>query len=62
MRYADAYSLRPRPEIPRKLDVLRRHCEAEARDYDPIEKTCVFAFDVGEDGSKLEYLCHEIVT
>ena len=51
-RYADACSLRPRPELPEKLEVLRRHCEAEGRDYDAIEKTCVFAFDVGEDGSR----------
>ena len=52
-RYADACSLRPSPEIPRKLDVLRRHCEAESRDYDSIEKTCAFAFDVGERGEKV---------
>jgi F420-dependent oxidoreductase-like protein len=52
-RYADACSLRPSPEIPRKLDVLRRHCEAEGRDYDSIEKTCAFAFDVGENGEKV---------
>ena len=32
-RYADACSLRPSPEIPKKLDVLRRHCEAEGREY-----------------------------
>jgi F420-dependent oxidoreductase-like protein len=51
-RYADACSLRPKPELPEKLVVLRRHCEAEGRDYDAIEKTCVFAFDVGEDGSR----------
>ena len=51
-RHADACSLRPSPEIPNKLEVLRRHCEAEGRDYDSIEKTCAFAFDVGEDGSK----------
>ncbi len=51
-RYADACSLRPRPEIPSKLDVLRRHCEEEGRDYDEIEKTCAFAFDVGERGEK----------
>jgi F420-dependent oxidoreductase-like protein len=55
-RYADACSLRPTPEIPRKLDVLRRHCEAEGRDYEKIEKTCAFAFDVGEDGSKADEL------
>ena len=51
-RYADACSLRPKPELPEKLEVLRRHCEAEGRDYEAIEKTCVFAFDVGEDGSR----------
>jgi F420-dependent oxidoreductase-like protein len=52
-RYADACSLRPSPEIPKKLDVLHRHCEAEGRDYDSIEKTCAFAFDVGERGEKV---------
>jgi F420-dependent oxidoreductase-like protein len=52
-RYADACSLRPSPEIPKKLDVLRRHCEAEGRDYEEIEKTCAFAFDVGENGEKV---------
>ena len=49
-RYADACNLQPGPQIPRKLEALRRHCEAEGRDYDAIEKTCAFAFDVGEDG------------
>jgi F420-dependent oxidoreductase-like protein len=53
-RYADACSLRPKPEIPQKLDVLRRHCEAEGRDYDEIEKTCAFAFDVGENGERVD--------
>ena len=49
-RYADACSLRPSPEVPKKLDVLRRHCEAEGRDYDEIEKSCAFAFDGGDNG------------
>jgi F420-dependent oxidoreductase-like protein len=53
-RYADTCSLRPSPEIPRKLAVLRRHCEDEGRDYEEIEKTCAFAFDVGESGEKVE--------
>ena len=52
VRYADACNSRPSPEIQIKLDALRRHCEIESRDYDSIEKTCAFAFDVGEDGSK----------
>jgi F420-dependent oxidoreductase-like protein len=51
-RYADACSLRPTPELPRKLDVLRKHCDAEGRDFEAIEKTCAFRFDVGDDGSK----------
>lgn len=51
-RYADACNLRPGPDIPRKLDVLRGHCEAEGRDYGKIEKTCMFVFDVGEGGEK----------
>jgi alkanesulfonate monooxygenase SsuD/methylene tetrahydromethanopterin reductase-like flavin-dependent oxidoreductase (luciferase family) len=53
-RYADACNLEPSPEIPHKLDVLRRHCEAERRDYDAIEKTCAFGFDVGENGEKVD--------
>lgn len=44
-RYADACNLYPIPGIPHKLDVLRRHCEDEGRDYDEIEKTCMLRFD-----------------
>jgi F420-dependent oxidoreductase-like protein len=59
-RYADACSLRPSPEIPRKLDVLRRHCEAEGRDYEEIEKTCAFAFDIGENSEKVGELIGQL--
>lgn len=59
-RYADACSLRPSPEIPRKLEVLRRHCEADGRDYYSIEKTCAFAFDAGEGGEKVEELIGQL--
>ena len=59
-RYADACSLRPRAEIPEKLDILRRHCEAEGRNYEEIEKTCAFAFDVGEDGQKVGQLLGQL--
>lgn len=52
-RYADACNLRPGPEIPRQLDLLRRYCEDEGRDYDAIEKTCPFRFDVGDDGANV---------
>ncbi len=58
--YADACNLSPGPEIPRKLEILQKHCEAEGRDYNAIEKTCAFAFDVGEDGSKVGELLRQL--
>jgi F420-dependent oxidoreductase-like protein len=51
-KYADACNLFPTPDMARKLDVLRAHCDAEGRDYDEITKTCYFIFDVGEKGEK----------
>ena len=51
-RYAQACNLFPGPDLARKLDVLRAHCDAEGRDYDEIEKTCYFNFDTGEKGEK----------
>ena len=59
-RYADACSLRPGPQVTDKLDVLRRHCEVEDRDYSSIEKTCAFAFDVGEGGEKVDELIRQL--
>jgi F420-dependent oxidoreductase-like protein len=50
-RYADACNLFPGPQVAHKLQVLRRHCDTEGRDYDTIEKTCLFTFDVGQGGS-----------
>jgi F420-dependent oxidoreductase-like protein len=49
-RYAQACNLFTGPELSHKLDVLREHCETEGRDYDEIEKTCYFPFDVGTKG------------
>ena len=51
-QYAQACNLFPGPDLARKLDVLRGHCEAVGRDYDEIEKTCYFIFDVGPGGEK----------
>ena len=59
-RYADACNLQPGPQISKKLEILRQHCEAEGRDYNAIEKTCMFAFDVGEDGSKVGELLGQL--
>jgi len=51
-KYAQACNLFPGPDLARKLDVLRAHCDAEGRDYDEIEKTCYFIFDTGGKGEK----------
>ena len=59
-RYADACNIRPTPEIPRQLELLRRLCEQEGRDYDGIEKTAPFGFDVGPDGSKIGELLGQL--
>jgi F420-dependent oxidoreductase-like protein len=38
-KYADACNIFDSEELPRKLEVLREHCEREGRDYAEIEKT-----------------------
>ena len=53
-RYAQACNLFPSPELGHKLDVLRKHCETEGRDYDEIEKTVMFPLDPGDGGSNVE--------
>ena len=53
-RYADACNIFGHlgPDgVKHKLDVLRAHCQTEGRDYDEIEKTALFAFNPGADGS-----------
>jgi F420-dependent oxidoreductase-like protein len=52
--YAQACNLFPGPDLAHKLDVLRGHCEAVGRDYDEIEKTCYFLYDVGSKGEKAQ--------
>src|SRR5882757_952351 len=49
-QYADACNLFPGPQLPHKLDVLRRHCEDVGRDYDQISKTSVHHVKPGADG------------
>jgi F420-dependent oxidoreductase-like protein len=55
-QYADACSLRPSPDIPRKLDVLRDHCTRAGTDFDRIERTCAFAFSADDGGPATEEL------
>jgi alkanesulfonate monooxygenase len=55
-KYAQACNLFPGPELERKLDVLRGHCETEGRDYDEIEKTVMMPLDPGANGEKVDEL------
>jgi F420-dependent oxidoreductase-like protein len=59
-RYGDACNIRPSPEIPRQLELLRQMCEREGRDYDAIEKTAPFSFDVGPNGSKAREVVEQL--
>jgi F420-dependent oxidoreductase-like protein len=59
-QYGDACNIRPGPEISHKLEVLKRHCESVGRNYDEIERTCPFLFDVGEDGAKADALIEQL--
>ena len=49
-KYAQACNLFSSPDLGHKLDVLREHCEREGRNYDEIEKTAYYAYDVGDKG------------
>jgi F420-dependent oxidoreductase-like protein len=52
-RYAQSCNLFPGPDLAHKLDVLRGHCEREGRNYDEIEKTVIFPFNVGPNGERV---------
>jgi hypothetical protein len=59
-RYGDACNLYPMPDMPHKLEVLRRHCDEEGRDFDEIEKTCAWVFNVGPNGEKVGELLEKL--
>jgi F420-dependent oxidoreductase-like protein len=53
-QYADACNLFGSADVAHKLDVLRSHCEDVGRDYDTIEKTVLYNFDLGPDGENVD--------
>src|SRR5690606_28893024 len=65
-QYADACNVFDIPDggvtVKRKLDVLRRHCEAVGRDYDEIEKTLSTRYVPGESGAEFAERCARFET
>jgi len=59
-RYGDACSLYPGPDLARKLDVLRAHCDAEGRDYDEITKTCYYFFHLGRNLERADQIIDDL--
>ena len=59
-QYADACNLFPGPDLERKLDVLRGHCEAVGRDYAEIQKTVMGPIDPGPNGEKVDELLADL--
>jgi alkanesulfonate monooxygenase SsuD/methylene tetrahydromethanopterin reductase-like flavin-dependent oxidoreductase (luciferase family) len=66
-RYADACNVFDIPDggktIRRKLDVLRKHCDAIGRPYEEIEKTVSTRLNPGEDADAFSARCtalHEL--
>ena len=59
-RYGDACNLKPGPEIPRQLELLKRLCDEAGTDYDAIEKTAPFGFDVGDRGEKVPQVLEQL--
>jgi alkanesulfonate monooxygenase SsuD/methylene tetrahydromethanopterin reductase-like flavin-dependent oxidoreductase (luciferase family) len=63
-RHADACNVFDIPDggrtVRHKLDVLRRHCEAERRDYDEIEKTISTRLTPGESAGAFAARCREL--
>ena len=59
-QYAQACNLFPGPDLARKLDVLRQHCADVGRDYDEIDKTCYFLYDVGAKGENAQQVVDQL--
>src|SRR5947207_6346540 len=59
-KYGDACNIPPSPELPQKLELLKRLCDEAGRDYGAIERTVPFAFDPGPDGSKVPELLGQL--
>jgi F420-dependent oxidoreductase-like protein len=55
-KYADACNLFVGPDLERKLEVLRKHCDDVGRNYDEVTKTVMGPLDPGRQGEKVPEL------
>jgi alkanesulfonate monooxygenase len=59
-QYANACNLFPTPDLERKFDILRQHCQDVGRDYDEIEKTVMFPLVAGPNGEHVDELLKKL--
>ena len=59
-QYAQACNLFAGPDVACKLGVLREHCASVGRDYEEIEKTIQFRFDLGPNGEHVDAILGEL--
>jgi F420-dependent oxidoreductase-like protein len=59
-QYAQVCNLFAGPDLSRKLDVLRQHCQDVGRDYDEIEKTTMFPLDPGPNGENIDAMIAQL--
>ena len=61
-QYADSVNLMAftPADIARKVDILKEHCAAVGRNYDEIEKTTIFRFDLGPNGENVEQVIEHL--
>jgi alkanesulfonate monooxygenase len=59
-QYADACNLFGGPDLERKLDILKQHCQDVGRDYDDILITVMSPLEVGNDGERADDVLGEL--
>jgi alkanesulfonate monooxygenase len=59
-QYAQACNLFPGPELERKLDVLRGHCEDLGRNFDDIQKTVMTDLNPGQQGENVDAILTQL--
>ena len=55
-QYAQACNLYDSPEVERKIDVLRQHCQDLGRPFEEVEVTVIGGLDVGPNGENVDAL------